>query len=601
MSMDIDASLRLALALRAQPGAYAVLLASGASRSAGIPTGWEILEDLCLQLAEIQGADAGKDPTAWYASTYGRVAAYDEVLDALTGTSNERLALLRPYFEPTEQEVEQGLKVPTPAHHAVAQLAKRGAVKVILTLNFDRLTEKALDAASVPYVVAASPQAMAGMNPLHLQRCVVIKVHGDYLDPGLLNTPAELASYDPRTDALLDQVLDEYGLVTLGWSATWDTALRRAVERCPNRRFSWFWVTTGDLSTEAVHLVKLRAAEVVHSAADEFMVSVTDAVRSLLDIQTIDPRHVSIAVATAKRALGASEQGIRVHDMLRDELRRIEATLPLTRDRFDGSDVNKYGSEVAELEACAESLIALTAVCGYWGTSSTDRWWLARVAAYAEDRGRPTSGGSTALLNLARYPATLLAYAGGVAAVAAGRFDTLAAFEGLHATNRSTGQRIPCFNVIAATKILGGFYSASGRGPTGVQANDDPARHLKGVLRDGLTTHVLLSSDDYDTAHDLFVYLLTLAAQDRYVQSKSQGDEGRWELAPPHDFYALGNSGSWSQPKPKVSAIVAERALGWIAEPYGPIAAGMFGGQIDRMLIAQAQVDKLFAEQTKRF
>lgn len=68
---------------------------------------------------------------------------------------------------------------------------------MILTTNFDRLIEHALDAQGVPYVGTATPTAVAGALPLHLQQCQVIKLHGDYLDPGLLNTPEELASLLP--------------------------------------------------------------------------------------------------------------------------------------------------------------------------------------------------------------------------------------------------------------------------------------------------------------------------------------------------------------------------------------------------------------------
>ena len=38
----------------------------------------------------------------------------------------------------------------------------------------------------------------------------------------MLNTPAELAGYDPRMDAFLARVFDEFGLIACGWSAEWD-------------------------------------------------------------------------------------------------------------------------------------------------------------------------------------------------------------------------------------------------------------------------------------------------------------------------------------------------------------------------------------------
>jgi hypothetical protein len=47
----------------------------------------------------------------------------------------ERQQLLRQYFEPTPEEAEQHLKVPTLAHLAVAELVKGGYVRVILQLR----------------------------------------------------------------------------------------------------------------------------------------------------------------------------------------------------------------------------------------------------------------------------------------------------------------------------------------------------------------------------------------------------------------------------------------------------------------------------------
>jgi hypothetical protein len=50
-----DPILRLAIALYHNKGAYALLLGSGVSRSAGIPTGWEIVLDLTRQVAASYG------------------------------------------------------------------------------------------------------------------------------------------------------------------------------------------------------------------------------------------------------------------------------------------------------------------------------------------------------------------------------------------------------------------------------------------------------------------------------------------------------------------------------------------------------------------
>ncbi len=140
----IDPTNSLAFSMHANKGVYAVLLGSGVSRAARIPTGWEITIELVRKLAALQGANCEPDPAGWFLKTTGKEPGYSELLDAVAKTPAERQQLLRSYWEPTEEEREEGAKVPTKAHRAVADLVKLGYVRVILTTNFDRLLEIAL-------------------------------------------------------------------------------------------------------------------------------------------------------------------------------------------------------------------------------------------------------------------------------------------------------------------------------------------------------------------------------------------------------------------------------------------------------------------------
>ena len=49
----IDLNVRISLALDANNGAYAVLLGSGVSAAAGIPTGWQIVSGLVTKVARL--------------------------------------------------------------------------------------------------------------------------------------------------------------------------------------------------------------------------------------------------------------------------------------------------------------------------------------------------------------------------------------------------------------------------------------------------------------------------------------------------------------------------------------------------------------------
>ena len=62
---------------------------------------------------------------------------YSEEVNELAPTRDERRALLQGYFEPNEQEREEGLMQPTAAHRSIARLCAAGYVRVVLTTNFD--------------------------------------------------------------------------------------------------------------------------------------------------------------------------------------------------------------------------------------------------------------------------------------------------------------------------------------------------------------------------------------------------------------------------------------------------------------------------------
>jgi hypothetical protein len=108
--------------------------------------------------------------------------------------------------------------------------------------------DSGLREAGVEPTVLSTPDLVKGALPLIHTPCCVFKVHGDYLDPRILNSPAELSKYQLPINQLLDQIFDQFGLIVCGWSAEWDAALCEAMERCKSRRFSWYWTERGAVS-----------------------------------------------------------------------------------------------------------------------------------------------------------------------------------------------------------------------------------------------------------------------------------------------------------------------------------------------------------------
>ena len=77
---SIDPVHSLAFSIQANPGVYAVLVGSGVSRTAKIPTGWEITLDLIRKLASLSGETRESNPEQWYLDRFGKEASYSDLL-----------------------------------------------------------------------------------------------------------------------------------------------------------------------------------------------------------------------------------------------------------------------------------------------------------------------------------------------------------------------------------------------------------------------------------------------------------------------------------------------------------------------------------------
>lgn len=423
----IEPTLALALALRATPGAYALLVGSGLSSAAGIPTGWGIVLDLIRKIAPPGTADAPGGLEGWYRTSYGEEPDYAKLLAVVARTPGERRDLLRGYFEPTDEERTEGKKAPTRAHRAIARLAAGGYVRVIVTTNFDQLLETALRDAGVSPAVISTPDARAGAMPLQHERVTVIKVHGDFMDVRIKNTPEELAKYHRSMNGLLNRVFDEYGLVVCGWSAAWDDALRAAITRAPSRRFSMFWAQRGPLAPEAERLIAHRHGTLVPVAgADEFFEAVAEKVASLEDLDARHPVSTAVAVASLKRYLPRPEERIRLDDLVMGEVeavrRRAAEIVPVEAPSKDN-----IGPAIERLDAASGTMMALAAAGAQWWEPRHAPVWR-RALERLGNLSRPPGAGHanyTFWPEVLRYPAQLAFYAFGVTAAAAGHDDAL--------------------------------------------------------------------------------------------------------------------------------------------------------------------------------
>ncbi len=421
----IDPAQALAFSIQSGPGVYAVLLGSGVSRAAGIPTGWEITLDLVGKLRSSLGEVGTPSPEVWYEQKFGVAPEYSDLVEQFAKSREDRQQLLRSYVEPSEEEREEGKKIPTRAHRAIAALASRGFVRVVVTTNFDRLMETALAEEGVVPAVLASRDQIRGALPLVHSPCTVLKVHGDYLDTRIRNTEAELDEYPAELDQLLDRIFDEFGLVLCGWSAEWDGALRKALERCPSRRFTTYWAVRRRPSEAAAKLIEHRSAETIQTkGADEFFGSLQEQVEAVEEFSKPHPLSTEAAVANMKRYLPESRHRIRFADLVGQA---VDDTFEQTHGDSFPIEGERPTDEsiVARLErydsACG-TLVAMACVGGVWAEKEHCAAWRRGVQKLSSVS---LQSGFVTWLSLARYPATSLLYALGVGAVHSDRLEFL--------------------------------------------------------------------------------------------------------------------------------------------------------------------------------
>ncbi len=423
----IDPLVSLAFSLQANRGAYALLIGSGVSRSAGIPTGWEITLELVKKLAAASGSELKSTAEDWFRDTYGREPDYSDLLDQLCKSAAERQQYLKGFFEPNDNEREQGLKAPTSAHHAIAELMAEGYVRVIITTNFDRLLEQALEARGVVPVVVSNADQIKGMLPLVHQKHCIVKVHGDYLDTRIMNTGAELAEYAPEMDRLLDQLFDEFGFILCGWSGAWDTALRNAISRAPSRRFSSYWAVKEALGDEGQKLAENRGIiSISIETADGFFTKLSENLASLREYDRPHPVSVQSAVASVKRYLAEDRYRIRLHDLLmavvQDTQQQwkksgIEMNSPKPDDASIVARVKSY-------DASMEFLLPIGRELGMWAHSDQFQMISELIKLLTEEK---TSEHSYYPLwrGLSLYPGTQFLYAVGLGALKAGNLELI--------------------------------------------------------------------------------------------------------------------------------------------------------------------------------
>jgi hypothetical protein len=549
----------LAFSVTSSPGAFALILGSGVSRSAGIPTGWEITLELVRKLAALESAEPA-NPESWYWKKFGRAPDYAELLDAVTKTPSERQQLLRSYWEATGIERELGQKQPTIAHRRIADLISMNVIKVVVTTNFDRLLETALADLGITPTVISTVDQIKGALPLIHCRCCIVKVHGDYLDTRIRNTPAELSRYEPELNDLLDRIFDEFGAVYCGWSAEWDEALRAAIMRAPSRRFAAYWAVPGDLGDKARAILAHRAGiAIAIDNADAFFQELHDSVKALQEFSQPHPLSKELALANLKQYLTTPALALRLEELVLDEAERA-------RQRIDGFGFPMSGGEkpdsasfthrIKAYNSAIDTIVEMAAVGANWATREHSSVWKRAL----EIVHTPVDANNAyhAWVGAAHYPGMIVLYAAGLAAIGRENYQLVAElFAGESKLNNEfvtfTEQLAPAYafnDDHGPRQLLDGYQNRA------YAMNEYLHDHLRPLFK-----RIYPSDRAYDLAFDKFEILVSLS----FLWRKSRSEANFW--APP---------GLWCLNRENREAIFAEIAKSLERKDDSPYANQLF-------------------------
>lgn len=367
----IDKMTTLAFSVYSNKGVYALFLGSGVSMPSGIPTGWDIVKDLTKKIAFIQHESNISDSIEWYMKKYSADPDYSDIVGQLAVTPTERQALLLPYFTPDEN----GDKEPTKAHRSIAKLIKDGYVKVVLTTNFDRLLEKALSDEHVEYQVIKDVSDISGTVPLVHSNCTIVKINGDYLDCRFRNTIDELTEYPDELNIFLRDIFNNFGLITCGWSATWDKALVKLIRSCSNQRYSSVFTYLNDCNEELYELATFKRGDCLQiKNADSFFAELLEQVTALKGIDRNVPLSKEIAIERMKKYLSLGDEGIiNMNDLLTSEFDRAIEILNshIFSSEYPSKEI--YDEAIKISKIANEIIVPLSILIIRWGNMKHEK------------------------------------------------------------------------------------------------------------------------------------------------------------------------------------------------------------------------------------
>ncbi len=264
-------------------------------------------------------------------------------------------------------------------------------------------------------------------------------------------------------------------------------------------------------------------------------------------------------VEATKRYVGDDRFRVRLLDVVAQETQRV---LQVLADQEVSAGArwseDEFRRRIGAYDGAFADLVQAVALIGYWGGRCSSETLLHGIKRTCD---RMESGGTTGWLNLQWYPPLLLFYAAGIAAIAAGKFDTLLTL--MHAPVRVSDGRHEKLVLATTSGFADGAQSF--KLLPGLDRKHVPfSEHVYELLR-RLLEDVLHLGSDLDLAFDTFEVFR--AMQYAHLSERGWAPIGRFGWRIRYD------EGPWK---------VLMKDVEGAGESWPPLAAGLCGGSRQR-------------------
>jgi hypothetical protein len=216
---------------------YILFAGGGVSKDAGIPTAWDLMLKIAGLLYVADNPEKEIIPNTelekWFIKSKYAQMEYSELMELIYPKNPDQQDFLKKYLN----NYKTG-----ESHKGIAELARRGIIRAIITTNFDHYIEKALEERDLEVQVISTDDDLKNAEPLIQCKSVrIYKPHGNLGCGKLKNTPKDLESLSQLMEEALIRVITEHGVIVLGYSGR-DKGMQQVFEKRNYNYYPLFWV-----------------------------------------------------------------------------------------------------------------------------------------------------------------------------------------------------------------------------------------------------------------------------------------------------------------------------------------------------------------------